>query len=148
MPHSALLGDSIFDNCAHYDSIPDLEPRAHAALSMFNEVILRGALSARVNIIDLRLVCSERSDYSELSRIGGDKIAAVLRNLLLGGSDPATSSNSLYDHYLNSSKMIQPRSSGIRTLHFYGSTDCSCLQHISRKHFIMDSRTLTTIADR
>ena len=79
--------------CTIYDCIPDLEPRAHAALSMFNEVILREAILARVTIIDLRLVCSERSDYSELSpiepsRVGGEKIAAVLGNLLLGNSSP------------------------------------------------------------
>jgi len=81
--------------CTIYDCVPDLEPRAHAALAMFNEVILREAISARVNIIDLRLVCPERSDYSELSpiepsRMGGEKIAAVLRNLLLGTSSPGS----------------------------------------------------------
>ena len=81
--------------CTIYDCVPDLEPRAHAALSMFNEVILREAVSARVTIIDLRLVCSERSDYSELSpiepsRLGGEKIAAVLRNLLLNTSSPGS----------------------------------------------------------
>ena len=79
--------------CTIYDCIPDLEPRAHAALSMFNEVILREAVAARVNIIDLRLVCPERSDYSELSpiepsRLGGAKIAAVLGGFLLGTSSP------------------------------------------------------------
>jgi hypothetical protein len=74
--------------CTIYDCVPDLEPRAHAALAMFNEVILREAISARVTIIDLRLVCSERSDYSEHSPRGGEKIAAVLRNLLLGTSSP------------------------------------------------------------
>lgn len=79
--------------CTVYDSIPDLEPMAHAALSMFNEVILREAISARVTIIDLRLVCTERTDYSELSAIepsqmGGAKIAAVVRNVLIGSSVP------------------------------------------------------------
>ena len=74
--------------CTVYDCIPDLEPMAHAALSMFNEVILREAVSATVGIIDLRLVCTERSDYSVLSPIepsqqGGEKIARVLRDLLL-----------------------------------------------------------------
>lgn len=75
--------------CTVYDCIPDLEPMAHAALSMFNEVILREAISEKVTIIDLRLVCTERSDYSELSPIepsemGGAKIAAVVRNMLIG----------------------------------------------------------------
>ena len=73
--------------CTVYDCIPGLEPMAHAALSMFNEVILREAISARVTIIDLRLVCTESSDYSELSSIepsqkGGAKIASVIRNAL------------------------------------------------------------------
>lgn len=80
--------------CTVYDCIPDLEPMAHAALSMFNEVILREAISARVTIIDLRLVCTETSDYSELSPIepsqmGGAKIAAVIRNILIGGNFPS-----------------------------------------------------------
>jgi hypothetical protein len=79
--------------CTVYDCIPDLDPTAHAALSMFNEVILREAISAKVAIVDLRLVCTEGSDYSELSpiepsQLGGEKIAAVLRNLLLGTSSP------------------------------------------------------------
>lgn len=75
--------------CTVYDCIPDLEPMAHAALSMFNEVILREAVSAKVTIIDLRLVCTERSDYSELSPIepsqmGGAKIAVAVRDMLMG----------------------------------------------------------------
>ena len=79
--------------CTVYDCIPDLEPMAHAALSMFNEVILREAISARVTIIDLRLVCTERSDYSELSPIepsqmGGAKITVVVRNMLMGFNSP------------------------------------------------------------
>lgn len=79
--------------CTVYDCVPDLEPMAHAALSMFNEVILREAVSARVTIIDLRLVCTERSDYSELSPIepsqmGGAKIAVVVRNVLIGSDFP------------------------------------------------------------
>lgn len=79
--------------CTVYDCIPDLEPMAHAALSMFNEVILREAISAKVTIIDLRLVCTERSDYSELSpiepsRMGGAKIAVVVRSTLLGSNFP------------------------------------------------------------
>jgi hypothetical protein len=75
--------------CTVYDCIPDLEPIAHAALSMFNEVIFREAISAKVTIIDLRLVCTERSDYSEVSPIepsqmGGAKIAIVVRDMLTG----------------------------------------------------------------
>ena len=79
--------------CTVYDCVPDLEPMAHAALSMFNEVILREAISAKVAVIDLRLVCTERSDYSEISPIepsqrGAEKIANVIRNLLLNIVSP------------------------------------------------------------
>lgn len=77
--------------CTVYDCVPDLEPSADTALSMFNEVILREAVSAEATVIDLRLVCSDRSDYSEISPIepsetGGDKIAQVICSILLGGS--------------------------------------------------------------
>lgn len=76
--------------CTVYDCIPDLEPELHTALSMFNEVILREAVAAKVKVIDLRLVCTERSDYSEASPIepsqaGGAKIAAVIGAVLMGG---------------------------------------------------------------
>ncbi len=79
--------------CTVYDCVPDLEPAAHVALSMFNEIILREAVSAKVAVIDLRLVCTERSDYSAISPIepskkGGEKIAKVIRNLLLGRVSP------------------------------------------------------------
>jgi len=81
--------------CTVYDCIPDLEPIALTALSMFNEVILREAMLEKVKIIDLRLVCTERTDYSELSpiepsQLGGAKIAAVVRNVLM---DLNTSNN-------------------------------------------------------
>jgi hypothetical protein len=60
---------------------------------MFNEVILREAISAGLKIIDLRLVCTESSDYSELSpiepsRTGGEKIAAVIRKVLIDIDSP------------------------------------------------------------
>lgn len=79
--------------CTVYDCVPDLEPMAHAALSMFNEVILREAISAKVAVIDLRLVCTERSDYSKVSPIepshsGGEKIANIICSLLLGDVSP------------------------------------------------------------
>lgn len=79
--------------CTVYDCVPDLEPMAHTALSMFNEVILREALSAKVRVIDLRLVCADASDYSELSPIepsekGGAKIAAVIGKALMDVDSP------------------------------------------------------------
>jgi lysophospholipase L1-like esterase len=58
---------------------------ASTALTVFNDAILRVAIEARIAVIDLRLVCSERADYAnpiEPSTRGGAKIArAVLRAL-------------------------------------------------------------------
>ena len=73
--------------CTVYDSIPGLEPIALTALSMFNEIILREAFMAKVPVIDLRLVCNESTDYSEISSIepsaaGGEKIAQTIVKLI------------------------------------------------------------------
>ena len=73
--------------CTIYDTIPGLEKPALTALSMFNEIILREAFLAKVPVIDLRLVFSESSDYSELSPIepsstGGAKMVKRLIHLL------------------------------------------------------------------
>ena len=80
--------------CTVYDCVPELEPMAHAALSMFNEVIFREAFSVNVTVVDLRLVCTESADYSSLSPIepsccGGEKIAKVVSDLLLGSALPS-----------------------------------------------------------
>ena len=51
---------------------------AVAALATFNDVIIKQAFLAGVPLIDLRLVCSEDSDYAneiEPSESGGEKIA-------------------------------------------------------------------------
>jgi hypothetical protein len=66
---------------------PRLAPRARVALMMFNDVILRVAFEHQVSMIDLRLVCSEATDYAnpiEPSGPGGLKIAkAILRATVL-----------------------------------------------------------------
>ena len=52
-----------------------------AALAAFNDVIVRQAIVAKVPVIDLRLVCNEKSDYAneiEPSGAGGRKIAAKI----------------------------------------------------------------------
>ena len=66
--------------CTIYDAIPNLPVAERTALGLFNEVILREAVAARVPVIDLRLICTEPGDYSPLSSIepsvvGGAKIA-------------------------------------------------------------------------
>ena len=73
--------------CTVYDSIPGLEPAAVTALGAFNEVILRSAFQRGLPVIDLRLVCSQASDYSarspiEPSHLGGAKIARAIAAVL------------------------------------------------------------------
>jgi len=69
----------------YYPNLPDpeLQRVATAALTIFNDVIIRQAFAAGVPLIDLRLVCSEAKDYAneiEPSVAGGEKITdAILR---------------------------------------------------------------------
>ena len=55
----------------------------------FNDVILRVAFESKLQVIDLRLVCTEPGDYAnpiEPSSRGGEKIArAIMRSLGLAG---------------------------------------------------------------
>ena len=73
--------------CTVYDCVPGMEGSPMTALAMFNEIILREAFIAKVPVIDLRLICSEPSDYSEISAIepsavGGEKIVEAIARLL------------------------------------------------------------------
>ena len=75
--------------CTIYDAVPDLDPAARAALCGFNDVILREAARAGVPVVDLRLICTERGDYSALSPIepsvaGGEKIARAVARAVTG----------------------------------------------------------------
>ncbi len=86
--------------CTVYDCVPGLEANEQSALAMFNEIILREAIGAGVGLIDLRHVCSEAADYSEISPIepseqGGQKIAATISKLLVSGPS-ATPSVGVY----------------------------------------------------
>ncbi len=70
-----------------YDSVPGLSPGLRTALAAFNDVILREATRRRVPVLDLRLVCTEPSDYStaspiEPSALGAVKIAAAIAALV------------------------------------------------------------------
>jgi GDSL-like Lipase/Acylhydrolase family len=54
---------------------------AIAALTMFNDAILRAAFVAGLPVIDLRLLCNDPADYAnpiEPSEIGGEKIAKTI----------------------------------------------------------------------
>lgn len=69
--------------CTVYDAIPGLDRVEQTGLSLFNDVILREAFRARVPVIDLRLICTETSDYASSSPIepsvsGGGKIARTV----------------------------------------------------------------------
>jgi hypothetical protein len=78
--------------CTVYDAIPGLDGAERAGLCLFNDVILREAFRAGVPVIDLRLVCTEASDYAKSSPIepsvsGGGKIArAVIRLVTAPGA--------------------------------------------------------------
>ena len=73
--------------CTVYDCVPGMEGIPMTALAMFNEIILREAFIAKVPVIDLRLICNEPFDYSEISAIepsarGGEKIVQAIVRLL------------------------------------------------------------------
>jgi hypothetical protein len=58
-------------------------------LCLFNDVILREAVRARVPVIDLRLVCTDADDYArsspiEPSVVGGGKIARAVAGVVTG----------------------------------------------------------------
>ncbi len=73
--------------CTIYDSIPNIEAGLLAALSIFNEVIIKEAVRHKLPIIDLRLVCDASEDYSSISpiepsEIGGRKIIEVINEVI------------------------------------------------------------------
>jgi len=71
----------------YYPRIPEpfIQKIAVAALTIFNDVIIRQAFQEGVPLIDLRLVCNEDSDYAneiEPSEKGGGKIAKAIVRLV------------------------------------------------------------------
>jgi lysophospholipase L1-like esterase len=67
----------------YYPRFPDrqLQRIAVAALTVFNDVIVREAFTAGVPLLDLRLICNEDADYAneiEPSVAGGEKITDVI----------------------------------------------------------------------
>ena len=69
----------------YYPHFPDpmLQRIAVAALTIFNDVIMREAFMAGIPVLDIRLICNEGSDYAneiEPSVRGGEKISdAILK---------------------------------------------------------------------
>src|SRR5260370_6839706 len=69
--------------CNIWDMVAGFQKGALQGVAAFNDVILREAVAAGVPVIDLRVLCREPGDYSEVSPIepsvqGGEKIAAIL----------------------------------------------------------------------
>jgi lysophospholipase L1-like esterase len=71
--------------CTIYEAIPDFPEAMQAGLAIFNDTIVREALAAGIGIIDLREICTDRDDFSEISPIepseqGGRKISDAVAN--------------------------------------------------------------------
>ncbi len=82
--------------CTIYDAnFPEPEGTViRAALALFNDVITRSAFARGLDLVDLRLICSEPGDYAnpiEPSEQGGAKIAAAI-GALAGGQPTARTS--------------------------------------------------------
>ena len=73
----------------YHPRFPDaaLQRRAVAALTVFNDAILRVAFARGLPVIDLRLVCGDDADYAnpiEPSERGGEKIARAIMRVTVG----------------------------------------------------------------
>ena len=71
------------------------------ALIPFNDVILRTAFEARVDLIELRPICSEPADYAnpiEPSGTGGAKIAAAIARAVGVGAEGSGSCSRVVAH--------------------------------------------------
>lgn len=63
--------------CTIYDTIRDLPQKAITALSIFNDVILREGFRHGLPMLDLRLICNEAHDYSDISSIEPSEVGGV-----------------------------------------------------------------------
>lgn len=77
--------------CTIYDCVPGLDDPSLAGLAIINDVITRTAFKNSLDLIDLRLLCNEPTDYSPISPIepsheGGAKIAAAIVRAVTGNS--------------------------------------------------------------
>lgn len=74
----------------YYPRFPDaaLQKVAVAALTVFNDCIVRAAFAHGLPLFDLRLICTEEGDYAnpiEPSARGGEKIARTIVDLVKHG---------------------------------------------------------------
>lgn len=70
----------------------DIAAIARLALALFNDAILRAAFDERVDVIELRAICNEPSDYAnpiEPSGSGGLKIAEAIAGAIDGSAIPS-----------------------------------------------------------
>ena len=93
---AAVLGRSLPTTlCTIYNGNlgPPTQRRAAAALAVFNDVVLRAGAERRLDVIELRLVCTSPLDYAnpiEPSIRGGEKIArAIVRAVVERPDDVA-----------------------------------------------------------
>ena len=66
-----------------------LQKVAVAALTVFNDCIVRAAFARGLPLLDLRLICAEETDYAnaiEPSALGGEKIARAIAEFVGSGS--------------------------------------------------------------
>lgn len=88
MLESVLRRHSQVMACTIYNKVPGVSEKALTALAIFNEVILEELSIRKIPLIDLRVICNESSDYSEISPIepsksGGEKIVkSLVENVL------------------------------------------------------------------
>ena len=64
---------------------PNFQKLSTTALSSFNDVIIKQAISFGIPLLDLRLICNEKDDYAneiEPSSKGGRKIAAKILQVI------------------------------------------------------------------
>jgi hypothetical protein len=80
--------------CTIYDAVPGLDDASLAGLAIINDIITRTAFKERLTLIDLRLLCDETVDYSEISPIepsheGGRKICEAIIRVISGEPPPS-----------------------------------------------------------
>jgi lysophospholipase L1-like esterase len=82
--------------CTIYNKLPTLSAAGITMLALFNEVIIEEAVLSHLPVIDLRVICGEAGDFSDISPIepsmqGGQKIVDAIRYLAMDPDLPSQS---------------------------------------------------------
>jgi lysophospholipase L1-like esterase len=90
--YSALISKIVKTNAKLYvlniyNEVPNLEEHKKIIISIFNDIISEEAAKRSIPLIDLRVLCSNKEDYSDISslepsEIGSNKIAREIINQL------------------------------------------------------------------